>query len=173
MSGCVSYKKIGGYTEVLAVHIDNLQTEMSEFTKARDQLAEARMRNMLRLQQSTLTFEEDKQIDIYIWTAINQEDRLDFFNKIMEASENIIALKSETEKVRLEHERQIMIANSEVDFNENKLRSIKRIMMQLSEKPSIKDEVGFYTDFFKSIRSNLDSAQSQTQQQVDTLTIDF
>ncbi len=174
VAGCAGTKRMKGYSQNIALHLDQLESEIERFSNARDALAKARMRNMLTLDQSTLEFRQDQELMRYILNSLDDK-RAHHYDEIIQASDIIAQNEESFKEKQKEHEKIIKDARAKLNFRSDKINDLQKVLLQYSKKSTYKDEVNFYIGFFNEVRSNvkesMTSLDSLANQEIKELEI--
>jgi hypothetical protein len=110
--------------------------EGGKFADARDALARSRLRNMQRLEDSTVRLRESNDLDIGAWRVIGEDYRLRLFQGIVDATEEIAHQKAAAAERRTQQEQDLASAASAVEVRTSELTAAASSLAALGEAPA-------------------------------------
>ncbi len=155
ISSCAAEKQVRNYSQNIALNLEQLENDIAEFSSSRQALAKARMRNILNLRRSTLINDQDRNLQAYLLDALDEQNRVTHYNKIINASELIKENQVTLSKTEAEHKKVIDDIKAELNFQTDRIDDLQKILSQYSSKKKLKQEISFYKDFFKEVREQL------------------
>lgn len=168
-TSCTTTKKVNEYSNTMAVYVKNLQKEINRFSDSRDNLVKARMNNILTLERSIIEFRQSQEMDKYVWNIINNSNRTEYHNNIIKSTDLIKKHQEELEAHISEQKRIVAEIKSNVEFKEDKLSELSKLLVKMSKKSDLKEEMAFYTDFFKTVKDSLDQKQKEADKALNEL----
>ena len=110
--------------------------EGGKFANARDALARSRLRNMQRLEDSTVRLGEANDLDIGAWQVIGEDYRLRLFQGVLDATEEIARQKAAAAERRAQQEQDLASAASAVEVRTSELTAAASSLAALGEPPA-------------------------------------
>lgn len=164
LTACAGPQSIRDDAKVLGVFVENLRTEIAEFTSFRDSLAKTRVTTIN--QRDVLAAETQQEIErqLFLW-ALSDSDkgRAQLYEGVRKGARLIAQQKADLD-ARTEANRKILEqTKSGVQIQTAKLGEASSALLQLSSTPSTKEEIEFYASFFKEVRSKTEALKKSAK----------
>ncbi len=121
--------------EQLSASLALVADEGRNFVRARDALAQSRLRNMQRLEESLIRTQEGNALDVRAWRVIGAEYRVRLFEGVLAATDETAAQQTARMERRARQQAELASTRSAVRLRQAELLAAARSLAALSAPP--------------------------------------
>ncbi|UCF67764.1 MAG: hypothetical protein JSV80_00205 [Acidobacteriota bacterium] len=152
---------------ILASFAARVSEESRELAAFRDELLRARERNIGSLEQSALRVRQHSERRYQIWNATGQFDKAALFDLIGSLERSLTMHRDELDRRRAENEATRAAAKSALQSRQDRLAEAAKLLGQLAERPSLREQLSFYAAYFRQVRQLVDEQTAITERQAE------
>lgn len=158
-AGCASVpQEARDHARLLALYADRVKREAEDYTRARDRIAQARLRNLTSLEEVALRAEQSQSAQLDVWSLTGATMRSRLYRGVLAISDTTERQHAELAGLRRENAEAIRSLRSRVGIRRDALSATSKELAALAAGRDLKDQVGFYFTFFRSVGERLEAA---------------
>ncbi len=165
ISSCTAQKNVRDYASTISLNLEQLEQNISDFSSQQEALAKGRLRSILEVEATIQEVRDDRDIQMFMLQSTSGTKRVDHFNSVIAASDLMLERQGELQKLKKKHKKAVDEMQAQLDFKTDKIDNVQKALAQYATKAKLKDEVAFYTDFFKAVNEDLKESLKQVEEE--------
>jgi hypothetical protein len=166
LAGCIP-QAARDHARFLAALTEKVKAEGERFAATRQELDQARQRNMDVLEANALEAEQAAAHALQVWRIADSNREVEIYGQVRDAADSYSNALEEVTELRKRQEKDLAAVRTAVQIRSDDLAKASSALSQLAEAPDFQAQVKFFTGYGKAVNEAVKKAEEAAKKDAD------